>query len=533
MNGLALDVFRNGMAAKGTSLFTICMFTFVFYLSPTGAAVANEGEKGDKKSRHIEQQLESTPEKKLTHRLQKLQEKLARELPESRAQREQSRSWLERMLEKLGLGGGPLKADELAELSDLTDNVREAYAEAIALLEQEDKTFRKSKKLPPSAKTLVAERHEKALNAIKLKHQKVDEKLRTLTASDNAEEQRDLLTQLAEEISNEQFAPTHTPVDPANLPWRSPSEKVRVPEVEKGQLQLVLGVDSLAGYPRIASTSLTPELLNPLGQPVEADLAETIDATITEEIKALAASLNNNPVEIYTWVHNNIRFIPSYGSIQGAQYTLETGKGNAVDTSSLLIALLRAAGIPARYAYGTVEIPVDRVMNWVGGVTKPEAAQSLLGQGGIPNIALIRGGAIHSIRMEHTWVEAWVDFEPSRGLKNREGDRWIPMDASFKQYAFTEGMNLADAVPFDAEGLAAKIQQSATVNEEQGWVQNVPQAAIENSLQQFQNQLEDYINNQNPEATVGEVLGLKAVKVLPPRPLAAGLPYEHIVTQQS
>ncbi|AMS33208.1 hypothetical protein AEM42_13995 [Betaproteobacteria bacterium UKL13-2] len=53
---------------------------------------------------------------------------------------------------------------------------------------------------------------------------------------------------------------------------------------------------------------------------------------------------------------NNIRFVPSYGSVQGADDTLNKLAGNAFDTSSLLIALYRAANIPARYAYGTVEL---------------------------------------------------------------------------------------------------------------------------------------------------------------------------------
>jgi transglutaminase-like putative cysteine protease len=56
---------------------------------------------------------------------------------------------------------------------------------------------------------------------------------------------------------------------------------------------------------------------------------------------------------------------------------------NSIDTASLLIALLRAANIPARYAYGTVNMPIYQVMNWVGGVTSSEAAQDLLGQGGM------------------------------------------------------------------------------------------------------------------------------------------------------
>ena len=33
-----------------------------------------------------------------------------------------------------------------------------------------------------------------------------------------------------------------------------------------------------------------------------------------------------------------------------------------MDTASLLIALLRAAGIPARYVYGSVEVPAEQMM---------------------------------------------------------------------------------------------------------------------------------------------------------------------------
>ena len=47
-------------------------------------------------------------------------------------------------------------------------------------------------------------------------------------------------------------------------------------------------------------------------------------------------ALEEDPVKIYNWVRNTIEFIPSYGSIQGADYTLQHGKGNAFDTASLL-----------------------------------------------------------------------------------------------------------------------------------------------------------------------------------------------------
>ena len=42
--------------------------------------------------------------------------------------------------------------------------------------------------------------------------------------------------------------------------------------------------------------------------------------------------------------------------------------------------------------------------------------QNLMGQGGIPNVALTKGGVDVALRMEHVWVEAYVDYVPSRGV---------------------------------------------------------------------------------------------------------------------
>lgn len=532
MTGMTLDVLRFGKLAKGTSLFSACMFTFVFYLSPVGSAIAEQGNKDRQRDEKIERILESTPEKKLSHRLEKLQKMLTRELPDSVSNYRQNQSWLSRMLEKLGLGDGPLSEEDLEEVETLAAQVRQAYEEAIQRFENEGQNLEARAK--GQVKKLIRERHAKAIAEVKAKYGELDRSLQDFTASSDADAQLESLKALGEILANEKFKRTHTAVEPNNLPWRAPPDEVRVPKMSKQGLQAALGIDPLLGRTQLASTSTQHEfwLTSEDNKPSDADLAPTIDIVITDEIKALAESLNNNPVEIYSWVHNNIRYIPSHGSIQGAQYTLENRRGNAVDTASLLIALLRAAGVPARYAYGTVEIPVEKVMNWVGGVNVPEAAQSLLGQGGVPNTALISGGQVGAIRMEHTWVEAYVDFEPSRGVKNIQGDRWIPMDASFKQYEFSEGMALEQNVPFDPQALASDIEQSAVINEEEGWVQNIPQQAIEQHLQSFQSELEAYINNQNPDATVGEVLGLQEIKILPPLPLAAGLPYEHIITQQ-
>jgi hypothetical protein len=216
--------------------------------------------------------------------------------------------------------------------------------------------------------------------------------------------------------------------------------------------------------------------------------------------------------------------------VQGSALTLDKKAGNAFDTSSLLMALLRASGIPARYVYGTIQVPIAQAMNWAGGFTTPDAAQTFLATGGIPNNALTSGGATKYIRMEHIWVEAFVDFYPSRGAKNLAPDTWVPMDASFKQYTYSDGMDLQAGVPFDANDFLTAAQQGATVNEQEGWVQNLNQANIQTKLTQYQQQLQSFIESQNPDATVGQVLGAKTIQQSTAPVLAASLPYKLVAT---
>ncbi|HET7630310.1 MAG TPA: transglutaminase-like domain-containing protein, partial [Candidatus Saccharimonadales bacterium] len=213
------------------------------------------------------------------------------------------------------------------------------------------------------------------------------------------------------------------------------------------------------------------------------------------------------------------------GSIQGADQTLRTLRGNDFDTASLLIALLRASNIPARYVYGTVKMPIDKVMNWIGGVSNPQAALQLLGQGGIPNTGLTQGGVITAVRLEHVWVEAWVDFYPSRGARNLKGDAWVPLDASFKQYIYKAGMNIQQQVPFDTQAFTQHLTETATINRDEGSIRGMDPAYIQNQLATYQQQVKDFIDNQNPDATVGDVLGAKTIISLSVPTLAAGLPY--------
>lgn len=330
--------------------------------------------------------------------------------------------------------------------------------------------------LPPE----ILQRHQDAVTEYRTQHAEFKRRLDDLRAARHAPAQRgQKLIDLADFMKAEQKHRRHTPSDPKNLPFRSPENKTRPPiETEAGYRQDLFKPQPLRLAANGSLSGITLPSTTLAATPTEADLAETEEVQLTPAIRAKAAELGNNPVQIHNWVRNSIEFIPSYGSIQGADLTLQSKRGNAIDTASLEIALLRSAGIPARYVYGTIHLPADQVMNWVGGVTTPAAAQSLLGQGGIPNVALVSGGKVAAFKLEHVWVEAWVDNVPSRGAVNRQGDTWVPLDASFKQYAYTQGMDLKTQVPLDAQGLIDQIKQGATVNETEGWVRNLNQPPL-------------------------------------------------------
>lgn len=287
--------------------------------------------------------------------------------------------------------------------------------------------------------------------------------LDTIEAAPTSAERHALCQLALGDLRSTHGATPHRTFDPGRLPFRVAAANVREPKATRQAFRHWLG---LTNPVNVSATTLPTGLLatSPFyPDPTPEDLAATEDVQLTEDIRALAAELDNQPVAIYNWVHDHIDFAPTYGSVQGAQLTLETQRGNAFDISSLLIALLRAANIPARYSIGTVEIPMAQAMNWVGAST-PEATLDVLAQGGIPSQAVVAGGTIRSVRIEHVWVEAWVDFEPSFGAIHLEGDTWVPMDGTFKSYTETPGIDVLAVAPFDAQDLIDELTHNATIH---------------------------------------------------------------------
>jgi transglutaminase-like putative cysteine protease len=329
---------------------------------------------------------------------------------------------------------------------------------------------------------------------------------------------RAALASVAERLRTSSTDRPEHPLDPRRLPFRPGEGRARAPRLTNAEFGTpASGIAS----PLAAATAKAAAT----AAPTAVELEPTDDAQITPAIQALAASLGNDPLRIYDWVRNNVEFVPTYGSVQGSQMTMVARRGNAFDIASLLVALLRSAGVGARYVLGTVEVPVDAVRNWVGGAETSPVAQQLLGQGGIPNVGLLRGATLTHIRLEHVWVEAFIDYVPSRGAAQHEGDTWVPMDASFKLHDFPPPSRLLTDVPFDMSALADQLVASGEYDPALNRIANVDQDLLFPAFQSWQSQMDAYLAANSIPRTPDGILGGQATIQKTSTVFAGSLPY--------
>jgi transglutaminase-like putative cysteine protease len=260
--------------------------------------------------------------------------------------------------------------------------------------------------------------------------------------------------------------------------------------------------------------------------PTADDLTQTVEVQFTEDISKTANELGRDPVKMYEFVRNTIDYEPYYGSRKGANETLWEKAGNDFDQASLLIALYRYSGIPARYVQGVVEIPIAKAMNWVG-VEKPEAAAKLFSAAGVPSTALTSGGKITKLRIEHVWAEAYVPYESYRGAPGSQGKKqWVPLDASWKTYLVKEPTDAAAVTSFDAVAFAQHLVESVSVDATNGSVHGIDLGYVQGALAQAQQEASSYASS-HAELTMEDVLKSRTLRGnragLLPSSLAFGL----------
>jgi len=234
-------------------------------------------------------------------------------------------------------------------------------------------------------------------------------------------------------------------------------------ETELGTVDPALIAAGIAPAPMLALAGPASDLdallslaAGALPPPGAADLADGPDARMTPEIRDAAAALSGDPIAIYNFVHDGFEPEPYFGSKKGSVGAWEERAGNDADLSSLLVAMLRAAGIPARYEYGTVDLTAEQAMAWTG-TTDVYQAGDALATGGIPTIVVDRGTE-RVVRVEHVWVRAWVPYSNYRGVA-RAGSRalWVRLDPTIQQARLRPATNVRGKVIFDYASFLAQV----------------------------------------------------------------------------
>ncbi|WP_205704014.1 transglutaminase domain-containing protein, partial [Candidatus Chloroploca sp. Khr17] len=189
-------------------------------------------------------------------------------------------------------------------------------------------------------------------------------------------------------------------------------------------------VSAETGAARLAADSFAPWL------------QRTPDAdTSDEDMLAQLAALGGEPERLFAYV-KTLEHEVYGGSLRGTRGTLWSQAGNALDKASLLIALLRASGTPARYRHGTLN---DERINQLILAMFP-TPQGVIGHVP-PGEAVADPTTIPMLVNEardHWWVEAYL---PGQG--------WVELDPSFR--AASIGERFAASVADDGTDRIAEV----------------------------------------------------------------------------
>ena len=275
---------------------------------------------------------------------------------------------------------------------------------------------------------------------------------------------------------------------------------------------------------------------------------------VTPEIESLAIGLRNDPVKIFEYVHNYIRYEAYFGSKKGAHLTLLEGSGNEHDQSALLVALLRAAGLNPSYKYGPCFFTYSQLASWFGLSSSPFShwtnAQMIayyyptggapagfptaiqrqkltiinfLTARGYPYIDLYDDGTTSYYSIPHVWVDLG-------------GKKLSP---SYKYQTVRAGIDLATAAGYSRTQVLADV--GGTVNPDGGtrWVSGLNYAALsdrlklytQNFTQSVKTNYDSYHSNRITESTAinkASYSSLEGVKAIYPGSFATvdWLPFE-------
>jgi len=225
------------------------------------------------------------------------------------------------------------------------------------------------------------------------------------------------------------------------------------------------------------------ESIMPTIEDLQSDGGEII---INSTIRNLANDLNNNPVEIYNFIRQNITYEPYYGAKKGNIGCLEEKVCNDVDMASLAISLMRAAGIPAHYKKSIMVAPIGQLQDLLGIEKTVEGRRTVYGifaWNKVPVYSITNNPTLGEkldngdftsethFALEWVFPEIYYDYDQRGGNIDNLNDlstasttddlqamlqtgykkQWLPIDVVFKNYDYIQKPIVADIASFNTE----------------------------------------------------------------------------------
>jgi RHS repeat-associated protein len=230
-----------------------------------------------------------------------------------------------------------------------------------------------------------------------------------------------------------------------------------------------------------------------------------------QSVEELARALKNDVDLIYNFVHDNIEFIPTFGSQKGALGTLIDGFGNAFDQSELMIALLREGSWTCSFQFGELQLTAAQAAAWLGNDPGSIwAASNLLGNLGVPNETSWTGSQ-WVLRLSHCWVKVLI------------GGNYYHFDPAMKAYTRITGVDLATVIDYDRSDFMSDATTGATVTS--NYVENMNRTNVRNNLATLAGNLVDYLKENEPTATLDDILGGRTINKATTQVRQTSLPY--------
>jgi Domain of unknown function (DUF6531) len=225
---------------------------------------------------------------------------------------------------------------------------------------------------------------------------------------------------------------------------------------------------------------------------------------ITPEIESLARSLRYDPVKIYEYVYNYIKFEGYYGSKKGAHLTLMEGGGNEHDQCALLVALLRASGLNPSYQYGPCTFTYSQLVSWFGLSANPYAhltdAQMIAlfypsggAPVGFPSTSTRQKLAIYDCLTDrgYFYIDAFDGIGTTAAITFYSIPHvWVELNGkalspSYKSQTVNPGINLAAAAGYSRSQVLSDV--GGTVNADGGtrWVSGLNYTALSDRLKNY------------------------------------------------